>query len=193
MFWAQSATKIVSGLYTWEHGFEHGNMGTWIWNSVIIWHRLSVWQSPKFVFRDSINKWWLIDTKETLTFNIVRFLGREKKKILIRRPGSRTETRHVVTSGMGRVDGDNAGHRGHTDVTRMTIQPRVSTVEDDLIHSRTASSHRTSQVVSRSQQFTICGVTSYLWRLHRRVCKTPGYKVWPEMTLCKSNWTLESA
>ena len=86
--------------------------------------------------------------RENLTFYGVRGLRSKVVIIFIRLPDSRTETRHVVLSGTSRVHSDGAGHRGGIDVTRMTIQLRVSAVEDDLIHCRTPSSHRTRHSVS---------------------------------------------
>lgn len=77
-------------------------------------------------------------------------MGDDAIKTSIRLPDSRTEALHVVLSGMSRVDSDGAGHRGGTGFTTAASQLRVSAVEDDLVHCRTTSSHRTRQSVSGS-------------------------------------------
>ena len=117
------------------------------YNYIIIWNRF-MWLSMTIVFKYSKNQVNGSLLREKLTFYDVRDLRSKLIIIFIRLPDSRTETRHVVLSGTSRVHSDGAGHRGGIDVTRMTIQLRVSAVEDDLIHCRTPSSHRTRHNVS---------------------------------------------
>ena len=131
--------------------------------------------------------------REKLTFYGVRDLRSKVIIIFIRLPDSRTETRHVVLSGTSRVHSDGAGHRGGIDVTRMTIQLRVSAVEDDLIHCRTPlQSPYTSQclryVAVHHQRRDVLSVAT-----PREDLQGPGsYRICVGITGSSSNWILMS-